>query len=68
MRATPKPARCSSDAAWSYGSPTTFGTATGFGPFETLIRTWVPSTTTVPAPGDCAVTVPSSRSELTSTT
>ena len=68
IRETPKPARWSSDAACSYGSPTTFGTVTGRGPFDTLIRTCVPSTTTVPAPGDCPVTVPSSRSELTSTT
>ena len=68
MRDTTKPARCSSEAAWSYGRPTTFGTFTGRGPFDTLTRTCVPSTTTVPALGDCAVTVPSSRSELTSTT
>ena len=68
MRVTPNPARWSSAEAWSYGSPTTFGTSTGFGPFETLIRTCVPSTTTVPGWSDCAVTVPSSRSEFTSET
>ena len=33
------------------GLPTTFGTSTGLGPFETLIRTGVPSTTTVPGEG-----------------
>jgi len=32
MRETLNPARWSSDAAWSYGRPTTFGTETGFGP------------------------------------
>ena len=34
------------------------GPPTGFGPFETLIRTVVPSTTSVPGAGSCASTVP----------
>ena len=68
IRETSKPAERSSAAAWSYGAPTTLGTVTGLGPLDTLIRTCVPSTTTVPALGDWAVTEPSSRSELTSTT
>ena len=49
MRDTTKPARCSSEAAWSWEG-LTFGTFTGRGPFDTLTRTCVPSTTTVPAP------------------
>ena len=53
-----KPARWSSEAACSYGRPMTLGTVTGFGPRETLIRTGVPSTTTVPGAGDWPVTVP----------
>ena len=67
-RATAKPAPWSCDAAWSYRSPTTDGTATGFGPFETLMRTVEPSITTVPPLGACAVTIPGSSSEETSTT
>ena len=63
-----KPAAPSTVTAESYGRPTTFGTSTDFGPFETLIRTTVPSSTVSPALGSWAVTVPSSLSELTSTT
>ena len=40
-RATAKPAPWSCAAACSYGTPTTGGTAIGFGPSETLIRTFV---------------------------
>ena len=65
MRVTSNPAPRSSAAAWSYGRSTTLGTVTGRGPFETLIRTRVPSTTVVPACGNCPVTRPSSSSELT---
>ena len=66
---TPNPARWSSDAAWSYGRPTTFGTVTGL----RALRDVDPHLRALdddrcPALGDCAVTVPSSRSELTSTT
>src|SRR5207247_4600649 len=52
-----KPAPCSTETADGYGCPTTLGTAIGFGPFETLMRTDEPSTRTVPALGSCAVTV-----------
>ena len=48
-------------------SPTTDGTATGFGPFETLIRTFEPATSTVPGCGSCAVTVSAGWAELTPT-
>ena len=37
-----KPAPSSAPAAFAYGCPTTSGTATGFGPRETLIRTVEP--------------------------
>ena len=52
-----------SPADWSCGAPrvvepTTVGTAIGFGPVEKLIRTDAPSTSTVPARGSCAVTMP----------
>ena len=65
---TPKPALWSSDAAWSYGRPTTFGTLTGRGPVETLIRHARALDDDGARLGRCAVTVPASRSELTSTT
>src|SRR6187200_1944515 len=48
--------------------PTTFGTATGFGPEETLIRTDAPAVTTTPGRGSCAVTTFGGRSEGTDTT
>ena len=51
-----KPAAWSVAVAWSSGLPTTLGTATGAGPFETLIRTELPTTSFVPAFGSCAVT------------
>ena len=63
-RATAKPAPWSVPAACSYGTPTTGGTAMGFGPCETLIRTVSPLTSRVPAFGNWPVTVPDSLSEL----
>ena len=67
-RVTLKPFAFSVDSACAYGIPTTGGTAIDAGPFETLIRTFEPRTTRVPGPGDCAITVFTGFSELTSWT
>ena len=40
-----------------YVCPITFGTESGFSPFETLIRTFVPTRTIFPDFGACAVIV-----------
>src|SRR6266581_433858 len=53
---TLNPRALSVEVACAIGSPMTFGTATGVGPFDTLIRTFVPWTTFVPGDGSCAVT------------
>src|SRR5690348_3391803 len=63
---TAKPAPWSADVAFASGWPTTFGTATGFGPFETLTRTEVFHSTTAPAGGAVASTVFAGLSELIS--
>src|SRR5690242_7182382 len=68
FRATANPAACSSELACSNGSPITEGTPTGATPFETLIRTTVPSTTFAPAFGNWPVTWPDGLSEWISTT
>ena len=67
-RATAKPAPWSEDWALSNADPITFGTVTGFGPFETLTRTVEPSISSVPAFGAVASTVLTGWSELTETT
>ena len=56
-RLTPKPALCSCALALVNVRPTTYGTETGVGPLETLIRTREPWTTIVPAGGSWPVTV-----------
>src|SRR5689334_9724719 len=53
-----KPAACSVELAWSIGMFSTFGTAMGCGPFDTLIRTGWPCVSFSPEGGDCAVTSP----------
>ena len=58
LRDTVKPWFCSARFAWSNGRPTTEGTVTLAGPLETLMRTLLPFSTTLPAGGSCAVTVP----------
>src|SRR5579862_1649837 len=55
---TLKPAACSVELAWSIGSVSTFGTAIGCGPFETLMRTGWPCVSFSPGGGDWAVTWP----------
>ena len=67
-RETAKPTPWRIDSALSNGLPTTFGTAIGFGPEETLTRTVVPTITSVPALGAVASTVLTGSSELTGTT
>ncbi len=67
-RATAKPAPWSCASADSYGWPSTDGTPIGFGPAETLILTVVPSSTTSPGFGSCAITVFCGSFELTSWT
>ena len=63
-RDTLKPAACSSELAESNDWPITGGTPIGFGPLETLMRTFVPWTTCVPPGGSCAITCPCGLSEL----
>ena len=67
-RPTVKPAACSCAAAVSYVCPITAGTATGFGPLDTLTRTEAPSTTILPGGGSCAVTMSDCLSDGTSWT
>src|SRR5205085_3065551 len=67
-RSTAKPFAFSTELACAYGWPTTGGTATSAGPFETLIRTFDPFTTFTPGAGDWATTVFTSFVELTSWT
>ncbi len=64
-RATAKPAPWSAPAADSNGDPTTGGTPIGFGPCETLIRTFSPFSSRAPAFGNWPVTVPESFAEWT---
>ena len=56
--ATLKPRPSSALLAFAYGCPTTFGTSSRRGPWETLIRTIDPFRTSVPPAGDSAVIVP----------
>src|SRR5262245_53365367 len=63
-----KPRPCSCELAVSNGCPRTSGTDTGCGPFETLMRTFVPSLTFVPPDGSCAVTTPADLLDGTSCT
>ena len=67
-RATPNPMPWSADWALSNALPTTFGTVTGSGPFETLIRTVESTISSVPAFGACASTSFTGCNELTATT
>src|SRR5665647_186141 len=55
---TLKPCAWRSELAVAIGSPTTLGTDTGVGPFDTLKCTTDPSGCFVPAGGSCAVTSP----------
>jgi hypothetical protein len=62
---TLKPFAWSSEAACSNGSPTTEGTSSGCGPFDTLSRTRLPTVSFTPAFGSCAVTSPAAFSDGT---
>src|SRR5262245_45181960 len=64
-RRTAKPAVLSCADAWSYWSPTTEGRNTCLGPLDLLMRTFEPSTTTVPAFGSWATIVSAGWSEGT---
>src|SRR6266550_2376410 len=58
LRKTANPLPRRIEFAESNVEPTTFGTAIGFGPFETLRLTCVPCFTDKPAVGDCEITCP----------
>ena len=68
VRPTTKPASCSCPAACSNVWPETLGTPTGFGPRDTLIRTFAACATFVPAFGSCAITRPAGLSDWISNT
>ena len=65
LRATANPAACSCELAVAKLEPTTFGTATGCGPFETCSVTSDPWSTDAPAVGVWPITVPVCLSEVT---
>src|SRR6266446_9996935 len=60
-----KPCAWRVEVAWSIGRLSTFATAIGCGPFETLIRTDCPTGIFVPSGGSWAVTSPVGLLELT---